>query len=110
MPDFKFLIYLNFLIYLSLYSSAYFTFRISSLSLSSPPLGFPVLPRSVNSSAGEEAGPHYVYRVCSGASRLTKHLQVTDRSSVVDPYPDPWIQVQWGHWIRIRNPDLGGQK
>ncbi len=78
-------------------------FFLVSKSLSSPPInGVPVLPRSVNSSAGEKAGSYYVYRVCSGASRLTKYLQVTHGSSVVDPYPDPdWIQVQWGHWIRI---------
>jgi hypothetical protein len=31
--------------------------------------------------------------------------------SVSDPDPDPdWIGIQSGQWIRIRNPDPGGQK
>jgi hypothetical protein len=27
----------------------------------------------------------------------------------VDPDPD-WIRIQWGVWIRIRNPDPGARK
>jgi hypothetical protein len=50
----------------------------------------------------------YATRLLLGRSNLVRrYLQ----SRVADPDPD-WIRIQSGQWIRIRirNPDLGGQK
>ncbi len=35
--------------------------------------------------------------------------QIIIENRVADPDPD-WIRIQSGYWIRIRNPDPGGQK
>jgi hypothetical protein len=50
-------------------------------------------------------------RICSKIVRIPNTVFYALLVRVVDPEPDPdWIRIQWGVWIRIRNPDPGARK